>query len=229
MHSGLDWLARRLSSAMMNCAFRSAPPRYCAGGKLPSEVDPTCTQRWKLAGASDDSTVFSDRFTPISRAEPETRCINLWHGRRLQWTLGGRKSSIVPLASLESWGFEMGAGNLTFFVVIVCFATVLSAGYGAPHLILIGWNASFSTDLERVLWRIATVAFTGASSCASGSLVLLASFASASYYHEDGDAIRIAIQRGIFSITGGTYIVASAYLVLESLRQLFYLPPAAFE
>jgi hypothetical protein len=103
----------------------------------------------------------------------------------------------------ECTGFQIGAIILG---VCHCFA----------------WNFEFPTPIERLLWRIASVAITGIMpifyflwfmlSCGQG------------YLGENYDHLQIPLSLLSFTV----YIVARLYLLVAPFRELFYLPPEAF-
>jgi len=86
--------------------------------------------------------------------------------------------------------------------------------YGLPHFL--GWSELFPSSLERLFWRVSTFMATG-SGVPFVFLVILGN----QYNHSIG---RIGL--GLTSIL---YIVASGFLIGESLRQLFYLDPGTYQ
>jgi len=102
-------------------------------------------------------------------------------------------------------------------------ATALTLIYGVPHFL--GWNARFPTILEQHLWRIATVmvAFWGASMGCVVALIVIVRLLMRDFTGERrGEA-------GLVAGAASVYILTAGYLLLESLRQLLYLEPAAYE
>jgi hypothetical protein len=98
-------------------------------------------------------------------------------------------------------------------VIPVVIAPLL---YGVPHFL--GWSELFPTPFERQFWHISTCVV-------SGSLFFLVLFVLALAIHLD---IVIGLVAGV--ILGGiAYVVASGFLLGESLRQLFFLDPAAYQ
>ncbi|KIY48199.1 hypothetical protein FISHEDRAFT_43651 [Fistulina hepatica ATCC 64428] len=91
---------------------------------------------------------------------------------------------------------------------------LLYAMYGIPHFI--GWNAVFPTSIEQTLWRTATIFITGWGVILCIAVILIFRL----YPHPKWSLIHVLI---------AFYGAASVYVVTESLRQLFYLPPGAYE
>ncbi|KLO14733.1 hypothetical protein SCHPADRAFT_825899 [Schizopora paradoxa] len=108
---------------------------------------------------------------------------------------------------------------------------ILPAVYGCMHFF--GWHAQFPTPVEQKLWRIATVAV-----CSSGgvSLVVFVLTGIIESCYSRIRAINIIAHSltlvGVFLVTifiPCLYLFGILYLLVESLRQLFYLPPKAFD
>ncbi|KLO08944.1 hypothetical protein SCHPADRAFT_858427 [Schizopora paradoxa] len=105
----------------------------------------------------------------------------------------------------------------------------LTAVYGSVHLF--GWNSQFPTQVERILWRIATVSI-----CSSGTnfivfsllFAFLGGFAEAILHWDVGDFVKIFWAYCIIPFTILLYLLGDLYLLVESIRQLFYLPSEAF-
>ena len=88
--------------------------------------------------------------------------------------------------------------------------------YGVPHFL--GWNQLFPTPLERQIWRISTCVVTGSGFFFISILLTLYVFVNTSLSNVVG-----------FILTSIVYTVASGFLLGESLRQLFFLDPAAYQ
>lgn len=104
---------------------------------------------------------------------------------------------------------------------------ILPAIYGLPHFL--GWNARFPSAIERHLWHIACIFVTSAGLALSavhiGSVYLVR-------HSIRKRSTRSGLESGIsaFSLlVAALYILASGYLVVESLRQLLYLDPGAYQ
>jgi len=113
-----------------------------------------------------------------------------------------------------------------WFLVITCFPVI----YGTMHLF--GWSAQFPTIIERGLWRVATVDIMscGASFLLFGILYAIGSVVSC-------DCLVASLLWMIFDfflteagffLLPFLYTLGTTYLLVESIRQLFYLPPEAF-
>ena len=88
--------------------------------------------------------------------------------------------------------------------------------YGLPHFI--GWNQLFPTPLERQIWRISTCVVTGSGFFFISILLTLDIFVNTGLSNVIG-----------FILTSIVYMVASGFLLGESLRQLLFLDPAAYQ
>ena len=104
--------------------------------------------------------------------------------------------------------------------------------YGVVHFLV--WSDKFPTPLEHLFWRISSVVVT----CSGLVWVLLAfSLRQLEVSHaklESGCAkfmnLMVLIPVGLMVQTIPiAYIVSSGFLVVESLRQLFYLDPAVYQ
>lgn len=113
------------------------------------------------------------------------------------------------LASTLAEAVDFGSARIATLV-----AVLLPAVYGLVHLF--GWNAQFPSLVERSLWRIATAAI-----CSSG--VVFSAMAWVSIALDEVELLTLFI----FGFLG-LYVLSTMYLLLESIRQLFYLPPEAF-
>jgi hypothetical protein len=95
--------------------------------------------------------------------------------------------------------------------------------FGSLHCL--AWNFSFPTPLESLLWRICSV-LTTALPC----LAVLPSY----YWSETNSYnLRVGEHRHIIAIVLLpliiAYILARLFLIVETFRSLFYLPPEAFK
>ena len=94
--------------------------------------------------------------------------------------------------------------------------------YGLPHFL--GWNADFHTSHERLLWRISTVIVTS-----SGLLTVLGAALLKYALRFMSPKHVSALEKVAAVIMVSAYIIASILLVIESIWQLFFLPPAAYK
>ena len=113
---------------------------------------------------------------------------------------------------IEPFGNDAGSPfPAVFFLAFVLLSISL---YGALHLL--GWNEAFPSSTEQLLWWISTVILIG-----SGPLVPAMTY---------GVSLLQEIYATLFSaIIVLLYMFASGFLLVESVRQLFFLPPAAHE
>ncbi|EKM56455.1 uncharacterized protein PHACADRAFT_118172 [Phanerochaete carnosa HHB-10118-sp] len=92
----------------------------------------------------------------------------------------------------------------------------IATAYGAVHLI--GWKAEFPTLVERTLWRYAAVTLI---------ILGLAFFQYSAISPEKGSLGHRSSQLAFYSCLL-FYPLASGYVLIESTRQLFFLPDKAF-
>lgn len=92
---------------------------------------------------------------------------------------------------------------------------VASVFYGLPHFL--GWSTYFPTTLERQIWRVSTCAVTG-----SGFFFAVVMTPLGIIDWELADMI-------VTIMTTIVCVVASGLLIAGSLRQLFFLEPAAYQ
>ncbi|EIN12163.1 hypothetical protein PUNSTDRAFT_130431 [Punctularia strigosozonata HHB-11173 SS5] len=132
------------------------------------------------------------------------------------------KPYVLPYSSLQSSTDFKGQG-LSGIMRSNLSAAALALTYGVPHFL--AWNARFPTAMERLLWRIATVVI---SSWGMGMALIVATIV----------VVRMTLgiytgeRRGetrLVACAAMPYITMSGYLLIESLRQLFFLEPAAYE
>lgn len=102
-------------------------------------------------------------------------------------------------------------------------AAVLTATYGFPHFL--GWDARFPTEAERLLWRGATLAVTfwGLGMASAVAFIVIVRKLLGNFTGERRGEALLVTSAAI------PYIITAGYLLVESLRQLLYLEPAAYE
>ncbi|KLO08943.1 hypothetical protein SCHPADRAFT_908197 [Schizopora paradoxa] len=127
---------------------------------------------------------------------------------------------ILESSDLTGKVAESEVGNFEF-LEIVC----LPAVYGSVHLF--GWNARFPTSVERILWRIATVIICSCGAVLSAFLSVFVVSSRVSERARSTKVIFISLQ-AIFICIPISYLLSTLYLLIESVRQLFYLSPDAF-
>ena len=144
---------------------------------------------------------------------------------------------LVPRATLRTSFERLQEGNWSEGLIL----SALPALYGAPHLI--GWFAVFPTTWERIAWRVSSLVVMG-----SGLAVFVLFGAVTVVRHwmkpEDETEEQVSdsdrphgsfpllhgiVNRMIWVLVLVPYAVASGFLLVESFRQLFALPPGAFE
>lgn len=105
------------------------------------------------------------------------------------------------------------------FTIFVC------AIYGMPHAI--AWNSVFPTDIERNLWRAAALIV-----CLWGVGIMVVFYAAVALDEifkrpcGIGGYDLVMPSQPLFV---GVYVCASLFLVVECFRQLFFLPPEAYQ
>ena len=104
-----------------------------------------------------------------------------------------------------------------------CVPSVITALYGSCHLL--GWNATFPTSVEHAMWRAGAVA-----------MAILGLFASVAeqgvIYRFQYEVLDLFLKWFVLIIDVvviAAYPVIGSFLVVVSLRQLFYLPDDAFQ
>jgi len=98
--------------------------------------------------------------------------------------------------------------------------------YGLLHFL--GWHALFPTTTERSLWRIATGIVTS-SGVVAVMIFILKDVAKKLWHSADQRRVIFAVYSVVlYKIIPFFYMLGSMYLLFESIRQLWYLPPEAF-
>jgi hypothetical protein len=88
--------------------------------------------------------------------------------------------------------------------------------FGGIHVF--AWNLAFPTHVEQLLWRIAALTVAIAPTI-SALLVLLESVAS---QHTD------KMSKWSVALLAPVYLASRAFIIVESIRSLYFLPPEAF-
>ncbi|KAI0694932.1 hypothetical protein C8T65DRAFT_698881 [Cerioporus squamosus] len=143
---------------------------------------------------------------------------------------------IVPIASLQAYTVDRYELSSTLDVPRTVVITVaLGAVYGLPHLI--GFTVTFASATERTLWLVGT-ALVATMGIVLMTVLFLLVFSLCLWdlllRHFTGTDPRfsegwgITFERLMWIVGAGVYISSSGYLVVESVRQLFALPSAAF-
>jgi len=137
---------------------------------------------------------------------------------------------VTPFGSPPTIEHLFGTEGLGAF----CFVLMVGIPiiYGAFHLL--GWHTQFPTTTERLLWRIATVGVAS-----SGAAIFFPIFpiflipAAVLYWKgslskKSEKILRVFFHLVVFRLIPFLYMIGSTYLFVESIRQLWYLPPDAF-
>ena len=102
----------------------------------------------------------------------------------------------------------------------VVFSPIL---YGLVHFL--AWSDQFPTPLERLFWQVSSLVMT-CSGLVQVSLIL--SVIWLDDRNKVVDLIRYVLISFIFVVPLG-YVLASGFLIVESVRQLFFLDDAAYQ
>ncbi|KAF7980339.1 hypothetical protein HWV62_38767 [Athelia sp. TMB] len=181
--------------------YNSRAEPWYAKRREPNEpvvLHPADTERWKLAYAA------MERYG-LLRSGVELP----------------EKPYLSPQTTLQSSSDFKGRG-IKAIVHSNLSAIALTLIYGLPHFL--GWNAHFPTPLEQLLWRIATLAVTlwGAAMASVVALIITIRLLMKDFTGERrGETVLVACASSL-------YIVTAGYLLVESMRQLLYLEPAAY-
>ncbi|KLO10721.1 hypothetical protein SCHPADRAFT_999341 [Schizopora paradoxa] len=138
------------------------------------------------------------------------------------------ESMLDPLGQIfGAVGFNSDNDDDGLWIILtLCSPTV----YGLVHLF--GWNARFPTTVERILWRIITVSICSCGACASAFGAFLAVLDDVEWQHKAskcfGEIVTTSLAVVVVIIIPPLYLLCTLYLLVESIRQLFYLPPEAF-
>ena len=139
---------------------------------------------------------------------------------------------IVPIADLYFW-MTYHRKNPWVRVTESLMSIVLPTVYGMPHLL--GWNATFPTHTEQVLWRTAALVVTALGwvlAACSGMIAILCCIVGVIDPSYNRWLVSMAMPRLMIPFmlfSTSVYVAASGYLLVDSFRQLFALPPGAFE
>jgi hypothetical protein len=135
-------------------------------------------------------------------------------------TFGLFDDRIVDKARLISW-FK-GIDDW----ILVDALVLLGALYGGVHCL--PWNNEFPTLVERQLWRIAAVILTSAGTCSQ--VVVMIGYILVHHKNDLPSWVYEVMKNGLivaFVLAPLSYCIANLYVLVESFRQLLYLPPQA--
>ena len=151
--------------------------------------------------------------------------------------LPGKAPLISEAAGLQSTSLQTDMSVVeAWWVIYVTFYTCMVV-YGLPHVL--GWNAHFATDVERTLWRAASLTLPFITVpflmlvLISALFIRIQSFRFISIgriFNSTLKAVhRFMASRIVYIGIGGIYVAFSGYLLAESVRQLFILPQDVFK
>jgi len=122
----------------------------------------------------------------------------------------GHRPNMIPGAlgrkSSNDGGYE---------VIAIAVSPVL---YGVIHFL--AWNDHFTSPLARVLWRVSSVVVT-----CSGIVGIVLSLVSNVF----SGAMFVSMAIFAVYLIPTAHVVSSGFLIVESVRQLFFLEPAAYQ
>ncbi|GJE90691.1 hypothetical protein PsYK624_068350 [Phanerochaete sordida] len=162
---------------------------------------PWYNRRRGAAGAVALGTEDLARWTLAARGLRRYGDTQLRHARVLVSRHGGLQMSVFKHGEARWWP-----------AVSLAIATV----YGVVHVL--AWDAQFPTPVERTLWRSAAVTL----------IVLGLAFFQYAAISTQADSPGRRVSKAVFNMCLWLYPFASGYVLLESLRQLLYLPDRTF-
>jgi len=102
--------------------------------------------------------------------------------------------------------------------------TTSPAFYGLVHFL--AWSDQFPTPLERLLWRVSSFVVT----CSGLAVIsVLASSRPLGYLVDNHPGLLYFTLTLVVVVIPTVHMLASGFLIVESLRQLFFLDPAAYQ
>ncbi|TFK81164.1 hypothetical protein K466DRAFT_532156 [Polyporus arcularius HHB13444] len=218
----------------------------CKGGRVSFHRGRSSPSRWKVRFVFAETTI--PWYLDQAPEQPPTET----DAKQARWTLAYQAMEkypdslpakldgtryVTPTASLQAYldsgDYDAARYSLTHFFVV---ALLMGAVYGLPHLI--GVTVTFASATERTLWLVATVLVATMGVGLFGSLCVLAlSFALWDYWQMCLTGLDPPVserwfprlEESIYVVIPILYVCSSGFLVGESIRQLFALPPAAFD
>ena len=96
--------------------------------------------------------------------------------------------------------------------------------YGLVHFL--AWSDQFPTPLEQLLWRISSFVVT-----CSGSIEVFSAWSVEQLGKRDRTVVRIliALPAVLIFVVPLAHMLASGFLIVESVRQLLFLDDAAYQ
>ncbi len=136
------------------------------------------------------------------------------------------RTFVVPTAQLQTSTY--GPDNFTLTALA---AVLLTAGYGWPHFL--GFSVTSTSLLERTLWKLATALVMGSVVGVICILLMVVAVVAVlemvlQRFAVDFDVSVKGMRNGALLAVTIVYFSSSIFLIGESFRELFILPPEAF-
>ncbi|KAI0707886.1 hypothetical protein C8Q76DRAFT_746738 [Earliella scabrosa] len=198
-----------LTTLKLNYIFYGRPlPWYVDGSSIDKAEEQAVNERMHLL-----SSLSEDKFRNIIDSP-------YWLGHPL----------VVPVAHIQSATHTAKTAKSRSSIGLA----LLPAVYGFPHLI--GLGAMFPTDVERSLWRWTTVAIMVLGVGTFCIVYMIATVGEWWYWRTAGgsvnerfaEVVRDRVSKAVAVLNVLVYFLGSMFLVVESFRQLFALPPDSF-
>ena len=185
------------------------------------------TQRPWYVTSSDDGLTFTlsecdkSRWVLAERSKQRTCNGFQWEDRlHNRENLIQRRSALSICSSLDF------ASNKLLWGTPVAFS-LCTALYGGFHAF--GWNAHFSTHIQKVLWHVASILLPSTGLFYVSMLLIYVLNGILSCQREPSTDVNMAILFSYIPFVFVAYILASGYLFVTSILQLFDLPPDIFQ
>lgn len=197
-------------------------------------LHPAAESRWLLRAvygrASEWPWYATHAATSTTQAEISPRDLARW---RLAAGIKGMSGSdpdeyqsLVQLGTDFSMTLCLGFDSVSLFFGAPLAFALCAAAYGTPHLL--GWNTRLATHTQETLWRVASVVLP-ASGCLY-FLVLIPFVFLKWVLGRDLDAkVKNNMLFGYLPFVFLSYLLASGFLVVSSIQQLFILPAGVFQ
>ncbi|EKM55018.1 uncharacterized protein PHACADRAFT_208547 [Phanerochaete carnosa HHB-10118-sp] len=196
----------------------------------------TFTIRAGVASDPDNCDMFGKTHCPWHARErrPDGR-ITLGKTDILRWRLATRAAARIGgfrkpeglIHYTKTGGLQTAEvlSSLREWIILLALITT----YVLPHLL--GWDAAFPTRIERALWRITSVAAVAFPVTFYGTISLTAFLLYETPSENMPHVLRILTgytSTTLYFLSVILYILGNVYFLVESLRQLPYLPCSAF-
>ncbi|KLO07654.1 hypothetical protein SCHPADRAFT_945100 [Schizopora paradoxa] len=208
------------------------PQRYVSPGVL-QETSIALKAQFLYRIRKDDIPWHSRRRMPNEPVNLSPLDVNRWlmasnamkrYGVNLKTLVDEIPSSqpyVLPKSTMQA-SSDTKARSPKGIAVTNAATVLLTVAFGLPHFL--GWNVDFPSLTERTLWRIATVTVTswGVGMCILAVMgISVRWWFDASPWDRRGEALFVACGSAVYSTAAG-------FLLIESVVQLFFLPPAAY-